>query len=278
MSRFTAGNRFIRGWIALQRGQYEEAAEFLAERTRRGQPLPGARRHARRRARTRAGHARAQQLLRRRRRSGHRDRGRARAAPDREPRLRAAGRSRRAPGARRSARWSSGAEYGPRYRLAQALRRRASFEPARQAVGLLAEAVELAESTPRRPVTARVLASYGAALRRVDRIPEAREALYRAVDLAGEMGMERLRERAHQELVLAGGRPRRTRTTGPAVADRGPAAGGAPGRERAHATGRSPRSCSSRSRPSRPTSRGLPEARHRHPRRARRRCSDVPRA
>ena len=105
--------------------------------------------------------------------------------------------------------------YGPRYRLAQALRRRASFEPARQALALLAEAVELAESTPRRAVTARVLASYGAALRRVDRIPEARESLYRAVDLAGEMGMERLRERAHHELVLAGGRPRRTRTSGP---------------------------------------------------------------
>jgi DNA-binding CsgD family transcriptional regulator len=106
-------------------------------------------------------------------------------------------------------------EYGPRFRLAQALRRRASFEPARRAVDMLAEALELAESTPRRPVTVRVLASYGAALRRVERIPEAREALYRAVDMAGEMGMERLRDRAHQELVLAGGRPRRVRATGP---------------------------------------------------------------
>jgi DNA-binding NarL/FixJ family response regulator len=82
-------------------------------------------------------------------------------------------------------------------------------------VDVLAEALELAESTPRRPVTVRVLASYGAALRRVDRIAEAREALYRAVDMAGEMGMERLRDRAHHELVLAGGRPRRTRATGP---------------------------------------------------------------
>jgi DNA-binding NarL/FixJ family response regulator len=64
-------------------------------------------------------------------------------------------------------------------------------------------------------VTARVLVSYGAALRRVERTAEAREALYRAIDMAGEMGMERLRERAHQELVLAGGRPRRVRATGP---------------------------------------------------------------
>jgi DNA-binding CsgD family transcriptional regulator len=106
-------------------------------------------------------------------------------------------------------------EYGPRYRLAQALRRQSSFEPARRAVAVLAEALELAESTPRRPVIVRVLASYGAALRRVERIPEAREALYRAIDMAGEMGMERLRGRAHQELVLAGGRPRRARATGP---------------------------------------------------------------
>jgi DNA-binding CsgD family transcriptional regulator len=52
-------------------------------------------------------------------------------------------------------------------------------------------------------------------LRRVERTVEAREALYRAVDLAEEMGMERLRERARQELVLAGGRPRRVRVTGP---------------------------------------------------------------
>jgi DNA-binding CsgD family transcriptional regulator len=80
---------------------------------------------------------------------------------------------------------------------------------------LLAEALDLAESTPRRPVIARVLTSYGSALRRVERIPEARLALYRAVDMAGDMGMARLRERAHQELLLAGGRPRRLRATGP---------------------------------------------------------------
>jgi DNA-binding NarL/FixJ family response regulator len=33
--------------------------------------------------------------------------------------------------------------------------------------------------------------------------------------MAGEMGMDRLRERAYRELVLAGGRPRRVRATGP---------------------------------------------------------------
>ena len=40
--------------------------------------------------------------------------------------------------------------------------------------------------------------------------------LYRAADLAEELGMERLRQRAFRELELAGGRPRRTRQRGPA--------------------------------------------------------------
>jgi DNA-binding CsgD family transcriptional regulator len=106
-------------------------------------------------------------------------------------------------------------QYGPRPRLAEALRRAASFLPAREGVVLLAEAVELAESTPYRHVLARILASYGAALRRAGRLPEAREALARAADLAGEMGLARVLEHTRQELLLAGSRPRRTRTTGP---------------------------------------------------------------
>ncbi len=106
-------------------------------------------------------------------------------------------------------------EYGPRPRLAEALRRAASFVPVREAIPLLAEAVELIEPTPSRPVLARVLASYGAALRKADRLPEAREALVRATDLAGEMEMARVLERSRQELLLAGSRPRRVRATGP---------------------------------------------------------------
>jgi DNA-binding CsgD family transcriptional regulator len=105
--------------------------------------------------------------------------------------------------------------YGSPARLALALRRQASFLPSREAVDLLEEALVLVEDTQRRPVQARVLLSYGAALRRSEKHPEAREPLYRAASLAAEMGMERLRERAHRELVLAGGRPRRARLTGP---------------------------------------------------------------
>ena len=106
--------------------------------------------------------------------------------------------------------------YGSSPRLALALRRQASFLPARASLALLEEAVSLAEPTERRPLQARVLTSYGAALQRAGRAEEARAALYRAADLAGELGMDRLRERAFGALVQAGGRPRRHRVSGPA--------------------------------------------------------------
>ena len=62
---------------------------------------------------------------------------------------------------------------------------------------------------------ARVLASYGAALVRTGRDAEARDVLYRATDLASEMGMDRVRRRAQEWLAQAGGRPRRHRLRGP---------------------------------------------------------------
>jgi len=214
MSRFTGGNRFIRGWIALQRGDYAAAGELLAERTAEdplypalGEMLTGQ-------------PQRALDMLAAQHFSLDVDGPVTAVEVELEPHL-IASHAYDLLGDRENAEREAAREvairrtYGPRFRLAQALRRQASFEPARRAVEVLSEAVALAESTPRRPVIARVLASYGAALRRVERVPEAREALYRAVDMAGEMGMERLRERAHRELVLAGGRPRRTRTSGP---------------------------------------------------------------
>lgn len=105
--------------------------------------------------------------------------------------------------------------YGPPARHADALRRVASFVPAREGVDLLEEAAKLAERTPCRPMLARVLASYGAALVRSGRAAEARDVLYRATDLASEMGMDRVRRRAQEWLAQAGGRPRRRRLRGP---------------------------------------------------------------
>ncbi len=213
MSRF-AGHRFVRGWIALQRGDYAAAGKLLAQRTGEDTLYPAL-------GLVLTGEPeRALEILEAQRFATHVDGTVTAVEVELEPHL-IASHAYDLVGDRENAVREALREvairrrYGPRFRLAQALRRQASFEPARRAVDVLAEAVVLAESTPRRPVIARVLASYGAALRRVDHIPEARKVLYRAVDMAGEMGMERLRARAHHELVLAGGRPRRVRATGP---------------------------------------------------------------
>ena len=196
-SRFTGGHRFIRGWIALQRGQYAEAAELLAERTGEGNLYSAL-------AAMLAGEPElVVATLAAQGFSSDVDGPATAIEIELEPHL-VASHAHELLGDRDTALREAEREvvirrrYGPKYRLAEALRRRASFEPARRAVGLLAEAAALAESTPRRPVTARVLASYGAVLRRVDRISEARDALYRAVDLAGDMGMQRVQERAQR--------------------------------------------------------------------------------
>ena len=107
--------------------------------------------------------------------------------------------------------------HGPPFRLALALRRRASFAPAREAVELLAEAISVAAGTPRLPVVARVRASYGAALRRAGWLREARAELAAALDDAVRLDMPRLAERLTAEIRTAGGRPRRTRVTGVAA-------------------------------------------------------------
>jgi DNA-binding CsgD family transcriptional regulator len=106
-------------------------------------------------------------------------------------------------------------EYGSPARLAEALRRYASFVPAREAVELLDESAALAELTPLRPLLARVLASYGVALQRAGQAQQARSVLTRAADLATEMGMQRVLRRVQEAQREAGARPRRARATGP---------------------------------------------------------------
>ncbi len=58
------------------------------------------------------------------------------------------------------------------------------------------------------------LVELGAERRRQSQRTEARDLLRRALDLADRCGALRLRRRAAEELHVAGGRPRRTRTTG----------------------------------------------------------------
>jgi DNA-binding NarL/FixJ family response regulator len=79
------------------------------------------------------------------------------------------------------------------------------------AVGLamLDEAASVLAGSSARLEQARALTDFGAALRRANRRTEAREPLRRALDLAAQCHAAPLADRAGQELVAAGARPRR---------------------------------------------------------------------
>ncbi|MFI1995148.1 AAA family ATPase [Actinoplanes sp. NPDC020271] len=101
---------------------------------------------------------------------------------------------------------------GPRAAGLRALAR--TVTPA-EAVPLLTQAAHLLTSSPMRLEHARVLTDLGAALRRANQRAAAREPLTRALDLADRGGMRLIARRARQELLAAGGRPRRTVVSGP---------------------------------------------------------------
>jgi DNA-binding CsgD family transcriptional regulator len=65
------------------------------------------------------------------------------------------------------------------------------------------------EQSPGRLEHAYALTDLGAALRRGNRRTEARDQLRSGLELAQRCGATRLAERAHEELVAAGARPRR---------------------------------------------------------------------
>jgi DNA-binding CsgD family transcriptional regulator len=79
---------------------------------------------------------------------------------------------------------------------------------------LAAATEELAES-PARLDHARSLVDLGAALRRANRRAEAREPLREGLELATRCGATALSQRAHDELLVAGARPRRLMFSGP---------------------------------------------------------------
>jgi DNA-binding CsgD family transcriptional regulator len=72
----------------------------------------------------------------------------------------------------------------------------------------------LADS-PARLDHARCLVDLGAALRRANQRSAAREPLREGLELARRCGADALVQRAHHELVVAGGRPRRLMFSGP---------------------------------------------------------------
>jgi DNA-binding CsgD family transcriptional regulator len=98
--------------------------------------------------------------------------------------------------------------------LGVALTARAIVERPPAAMPWLEEAIAVLERTPARLELARALLHHGTVLRVAGRRGDAREPLRRALDMADRCGAPAVAERARDELVAAGGRPRRTRMSG----------------------------------------------------------------
>lgn len=78
----------------------------------------------------------------------------------------------------------------------------------------LHDALEVLQDSPRVLIRVRALTELGAMLRRNGQPRTARDHLATALDLAHRHGATALADRAHEELVIAGGRPRRATRTG----------------------------------------------------------------
>jgi DNA-binding CsgD family transcriptional regulator len=108
-------------------------------------------------------------------------------------------------------------ELGAARALGIALRGAGLVEGGNRGVELLTEAVAVLEGSPARLEHARALTDLAAAVRRKGQRSEARPLLRRALSLAGGLGATALAERAHDELVATGARPRRAVATGPSA-------------------------------------------------------------
>jgi DNA-binding CsgD family transcriptional regulator len=95
-----------------------------------------------------------------------------------------------------------------------ALRTRGMLEGGERGLGDLREAAELAAEAGARLEHARTLVELGAALRRANQRIAARGPLRTGLDLAYRCGATRLTQRARDELLAAGARPRRGALTG----------------------------------------------------------------
>ena len=86
--------------------------------------------------------------------------------------------------------------------------------PAATRLDLLHEAHAVLAGSPTRLARARAATEYGAALRRANRRADARGPLALGLELAERCGATALVERAHEELIATGARPRRAARTG----------------------------------------------------------------
>lgn len=98
--------------------------------------------------------------------------------------------------------------------LGIALRAAALMRGGAAGIALLDDAATMLARSSAQLEQARALTDLGAALRRANRRTEAREPLRCALDLAVRCGAGPLRERAREELVAAGARPRRATSSG----------------------------------------------------------------
>lgn len=103
---------------------------------------------------------------------------------------------------------------GSATQLTVALRAMAQLAGGTEAIGHLQEAAAISGGSPFRLYHAYALTDLGAALRRANQRAEAREHLGRGLDLAHRCGATVLAERARQELLATGARPRKLLLTG----------------------------------------------------------------
>jgi DNA-binding CsgD family transcriptional regulator len=104
--------------------------------------------------------------------------------------------------------------FGARRTLGVALRVAGVVEGGEQGLALLVDAAATLEQSPARLEYARALTDLGSALRRAGQRQEARMRLRLGLDLAYRCRAPALVERAREELVAAGSRPRRALLTG----------------------------------------------------------------
>jgi DNA-binding CsgD family transcriptional regulator len=98
--------------------------------------------------------------------------------------------------------------------IGMALRALGIAEGGARGLASLGEAVRVLETSPAPLEYARALTDLGSALLQAGRRTAARERLRSALDIADAAGARPLAERARHELRVAGGRPRRMRTSG----------------------------------------------------------------
>ena len=98
--------------------------------------------------------------------------------------------------------------------LGRSLRILGSIEGGDEGLEHIGEAVDILQQSPAQLERAYALADLGGALRRANQRAEARKSLGQALEMARRCGATWLAERAHEELVAAGARPRRSAVTG----------------------------------------------------------------